>query len=82
MQKCDFVLCNVTVFHDDVSLSKTKPNLSLYSPCYAEVCNEFAVPISESQHQDSTATCVDVEVVANRLQHSEDLLLPHTRLAR
>jgi len=25
-----------------------KPNLSLYSPYYAEACNEFAVPNSES----------------------------------
>jgi len=27
---------------------KTEPNLSLYSPYYAEVCNEFAVLISAS----------------------------------
>jgi len=26
----------------------TKPNLSIYSPYYAETCNEFAVPISAS----------------------------------
>jgi len=28
--------------------SFTKTNLSLYSPYYAEACNEFAVPISAS----------------------------------
>jgi len=27
---------------------KPKPNLSLYSPYYAEACNEFAVPNSAS----------------------------------
>jgi len=42
-----------------------KPNLSFYSTYYAEVCNELAVPISAIRQ---TATCVDVEAVANRLQ--------------
>jgi len=43
--------------------------LSLYSPYYAEARNDFAVPISESERQvNNTATCVDVEAVANRLQ--------------
>jgi len=28
--------------------TKTKPSLSLYSPYYAEACNEFTVPISAS----------------------------------
>jgi len=46
----------------------TKSNLSLYSPYYAEACNELAVPISVSQRQGNTVTCVDVEAVANRLQ--------------
>jgi len=29
----------------------TNQNLSLYSPCYTESCNEFVVPISVSQRQ-------------------------------
>jgi len=45
---------------------KTKPNLSLYTPYYAERCNEFAGPNSASQRQDNTATRVAVESVANR----------------
>jgi len=45
-----------------------KPNLSLYSPYYAEACNELAVHTFASQRQGNTATCVDVEAVANRLQ--------------
>jgi len=45
-----------------------KPNLSFYSPYYAEACNEFAVPIFASLRQGNTATSVDVEAVANHLQ--------------
>jgi len=45
-----------------------KPNLSLYSPYYAEACNKLAVPISESYRQGNTATYVNVEALANRLQ--------------
>jgi len=45
------------------------PYLSLYSPYYAEACNEFAVPNSALYRQGNTATCLDVEAVTNRLQH-------------
>jgi len=31
-------------------------------------CIEFVVPISASEHQGNTATCIDVEAFANRLQ--------------
>jgi len=31
-----------------LSIKEDKPNLSLYSPYYAEACNEFAVSISAS----------------------------------
>jgi len=35
----------------------------------AEACNEFAVPVSASLRQISnTASCVDVDAVANHLQ--------------
>jgi len=66
----------------------TKPNLSLYSPYYAEACNEFAVPNSASKHQSNTAACVDVEAAANRLQCCEYfpapgfIDLPQTRHVR
>jgi len=51
-----------------------KKSLSLYSPYYAEACNEFAVPSPRhsakatqltTQHSN---TYVDVEAAANRLQ--------------
>jgi len=60
---------------------KTKPNLSLYSPYYAEACNEFAVPISASQRQGNTATCVHVEVLANRLQQMQTCENEHVEVA-
>jgi len=44
------------------------PYLSLYSPYYAEACNELVVPISASYLQGNPANCVDVKTVANRLQ--------------
>jgi len=31
-----------------IGVPNLKPNLSLYSPYYAEACNELAVPISAS----------------------------------
>jgi len=40
---------------------QSKPNLSLFSPYYAKACNKLAVPISASQRQSNTATCVDVD---------------------
>jgi len=49
----------------------TKSNLSLYSLYHAEACKELAVPISASYLRHSnTATCVDIKVVAIRLQRS------------
>jgi len=51
------------------TVSYCKPILSLYSPYYVKVCNEFAVPIFATLRQGNTATCViDVEAVVNRLQ--------------
>jgi len=47
---------------------KQKTNISLYSPYYAEVFNEFVMPISASLRQGNTVTCVDVEAVRSRLQ--------------
>jgi len=49
--------------------SKPKPNLSSYSPYYAEACNEFAVPISAKYCQGYTATRATVQAVANHLKH-------------
>jgi len=50
-------------------ISKQKPNLSLYSPYYAEACNEFAVPILAHRAKGIATACVDVELtVANFLE--------------
>jgi len=53
-------------------------------------CDEFAVPISMSQRQGNTATCVDVEAVVNRLQccvvfgrpNIRTFILSHTKHSR
>jgi len=44
-------------------------SLSLYSPYYVEVCNEFVMLISTSWHQGNVdrIISVDVEAVTNRL---------------
>jgi len=36
---------------------KPKPNLSLYSPYYAESCNELGVPISASRQHSYLRWC-------------------------
>jgi len=66
MDKIPGVDTNVwQIFEPEV---KTKPNVSLYLPYYAETCNELALPIFASKRQGNTVICVDVEAVANRLQ--------------
>jgi len=38
-------LCTIArKFSKVIKLTKTKPNLSLYSPYYAEACNELRYP--------------------------------------
>jgi len=44
------------------------PNLSLYSPYYAETCYKFAVPNSALERQSNLR--IDVEAVTNRLQRN------------
>jgi len=50
----------------------SKPNLSLYSPYYAEACNEFAVPNANLRDiapmQLGYVCCIDVEAVVNRVE--------------
>jgi len=38
---------------------KLKPNLLLYAPYYAELCNEFAGPIYVIKRQGNTATVLE-----------------------
>jgi len=61
---------DTTVYCNNEHTKKPKPNLSLYSRYYAEACNELTRLRCSSprQRQDNTAICVDVEVVASRLQ--------------
>jgi len=40
------LICIGAVKLQKQAIYKPKPNLSLYSPYYAEACNELAVPIS------------------------------------
>jgi len=69
---------------------QTKTKFLLYSPYYAVVYNAFALPISAIVRQGNTATCVDVEAVANHFQRRVTfglfgiwtLDLSHTRHAR
>jgi len=64
-----------------LKLKESKSNLLLhYSPYHAEACNEFTVPISATYRQGSTATCIDVEAVANRLQSCVKIEAIHERL--
>jgi len=58
----------MVVFLENKISGFQKLNLSLYSPYYVEVCNEFVVPIFATLRQGNTAPCVDVEAVANHLQ--------------